>query len=125
MSGVVATGSKLGDASPSSRSRSRSTSIERDVEPELGDPRQGLALPEHDSNLGVAEAHVERVGAEEDAERHRDGAELGRRNVRDRRLGALGKDDADPVARPDSEAAKSVGETARVVGELPERHACA
>ncbi len=94
---------------------------ERDVEPEPGDPLERLRLAEHDAHLGVPEPRLEPVRPEEDGERHRDCAELGRGDVRDGRLGPLRQDDPDAITEPDTEPPQRVREPVRVVRKLAER----
>ena len=58
----------------------------------------------------VGEPVRERVGAEQDRERQRDGAELVHRDVGDGGLDPLGQDDPDAVPATDAESGERVGE---------------
>ena len=62
------------------------------------------------AGAAVGEPVRERVGAEQHRERQRHRPELVERDVGDGGLDALGQDDPDPVATPDTESGERVGE---------------
>lgn len=73
--------------------------------------------------LAVREPVFERVDAEQREERHRDGAELVRGEVRDGRFGALREKDTDAVAAPQAGAHEAVREPVRGIPQVVERDA--
>ena len=97
---------------------------------EGGETRQAVLERQHlghafgigDQRLrrAVGEPVFERVGAEQREQGHGDGAELVRRDMGDRRFGALRQEDADAVAARHAEGAKRVGEAVRGVLEAGE-----
>ena len=120
MSGVVGAAAKAGEAA---REKARQVVIDVDqfaVEPERGDSLERVPLPEDRAGVGAKKAYLERIEPEGRAQRHRDGAKLVDRGVRDRRLGTLRENQGYPVARSDSTCGESVREPVRVGAELAE-----
>jgi hypothetical protein len=68
--------------------------------------RDAALVDDRERRLAVADAVLERVGAEQHRERHRDRAEAIERDVRDRGLEALRQHERDAVAAGDAEHAQ-------------------
>jgi hypothetical protein len=75
-------------------------------------------VDDREKRLAVVDAVLERVGAEQHRQRHRDRAEAVERDVRDRGLEALRQDQRDAVAAADASLAQRRGEPVGVAIEL-------
>jgi hypothetical protein len=75
-------------------------------------------VDDRQAHLAVVDAVLERVGAEQHRQRHRNRAEAIQRNVRDRGLEALRQDERDAIAAPDTELAQRGGKPVGVAVEL-------
>ena len=105
--------------------RRRRLAVDDDRQAELGRER-GDAVDEiggddQHASAAVGQAVAQRVGPEELAERQRDGAGLGDREVRDRGREALRHEQPDALAARDPERAERVREPVRRLGQLAER----
>ena len=82
----------LAPATPTPRGRREALADRREI-------RHRLRVDERDVGLGIDEPVLERIGAEQERQRHGDRAELVDRDVGDDRLGPLRQDQRDLVAR--------------------------
>ncbi len=82
---------------------------------------QRLRIDERDLRFRVVQPEFERVGAEQERQRHGDRAEAIDRDVRDDGLGALRKDQRDLVAARDTHRRQRIREAVRLLLQVPER----
>ena len=83
--------------------------------------RQRLRVDERGLRLAVLQPVFERLGTEQERQRHGDGAELVDGDVRDRRFRPLREDQSDLVAATDPVRRERVGKPVRLLRQIPER----
>ncbi len=80
---------------------------------------EGVGIDDRDLRAAVREPVLERVGPEQEGERHRDRAHLEAGEVGDDRLRALGKDDRHAVAAGHAEGRERIREAVGGLQEVP------